>query len=107
MIKGSEIYLGSELKLNVHIEPISELSMSDYDFSVELFTGRQKTITVSKSEAKQNDKDNYIITLDSQVLGVGRIIALVTCFIPDEDFADGIRKEVVRIDTGMDIIKAK
>ena len=31
------IFLGTELKLNVNIQPIGEITMDDYDFIVELY----------------------------------------------------------------------
>lgn len=107
MARENVIYLGSELKFNVHIEPIGNVSMSDYDFMVELFTGKSRTVTIKKEDALFVDKDNYKVKADTETLGIGRVIALVTCLIPDADFDDGVRTEILRIDTGIDIVKAK
>lgn len=106
MIKD-DIYRGSDVKLNVHVDPFGGFSMSDYNFSVELFTGKGKIITIDKSEAKKLDNDNYMVVCNSTPLGLGRIIGLVRCEIPDSDFEELKRIEIVRVDTGINIIDPK
>lgn len=38
-----------EYKLNVHVDPINGLHMSDYDFKVMLFVYQNRTVEIDKS----------------------------------------------------------
>lgn len=90
------IVLGTELKINVHVEPIDGLHMSDYDFECAFYIYRNKRVVIKKSEMKQVDEDNYIAMIDSEkaaILGRGRLNMEITAYIPDGDFADNRRTE--------------
>lgn len=99
------IGLGTELKLNLNIDPIGEITMDDYDFEVDVYCSLKKAHTVTKQDAIRVDENNYIICVDSALLGHGRVKMKVTAYIPDNDFDDGLRTEVVYMDTIIDIIK--
>jgi hypothetical protein len=100
------IFLGTELKLNINIEPMGQVSMADYDFDVDVFAqSTNKHVIINKSEAKESDKDNYVVIIDTEKLGVGRVICKVTAYLPDGDFKDRNRKEVAVVDTGISIVK--
>lgn len=103
----SKVFLGTELKLNIHIEPIDGVTMDDFPFEVELVGGlfKNKTLTITKEEAKRVDSDNYLVCFDTQEVGVGKLKCRVKAFIPDGDFSDRERTEVVELDTGIEIIK--
>lgn len=107
MGRADEIYLGSDVKLNVHVERMGDVPMSKYHFTVDVFAGKSNTITIDKSEAKQIDDDNYMVCFNSSALGLGRIIAIVKCEIPDEEIKGHKRTEIVRVDTGLNIIYTK
>lgn len=98
-------FLGTELKLNIHIEPIGSTTMDDYDFSVEVYCSVKRIVTVLKKDAIRIDENNYVILVDTTETGAGDLKCRVTAYIPDEDFADGLRTEVVGFDTGINIIK--
>lgn len=104
----AKVFLGTELKLNINIEPIGEMSMSDYDFNIELICGsfKKRNIVINKMDAKMVDDNNYIVCFDTTDLGVGNLICRVTAYIPDGDFKDGKRTEVTEINTGIEIIKS-
>ena len=102
----TEVFLGTELKLNVNIEPIGTVTMDDYNFEVEVYCSPKKTIIVQKSEAIRLDESNYIILVDTNVVGAGDLKCKVTAQVPDGDFSDMYRTEVVAMDTGIKIIKA-
>ncbi len=104
-VQKNNIFLGTELKLSIEIEPISGLTMDDYDFNVEVFCSTKKVITFLKSEAVRVDSWNYIVLADTSVLGAGDVKCKVTAYIPDGDFKDHLRTEVACIDTGITIIK--
>lgn len=88
--------LGTEFKLNVHLEPLDGLHMSDYDFEVALYVYTNRKVVFQKSKLKKVDDDNYLLmveTADALRIGRGRINAEITAYIPDNDFSDGLRTE--------------
>lgn len=99
------IFLGTELKLNVNIAPFGEITMDDYNFEVEVYCSPKNAITIAKQDSIRIDSDNYMILVDSAILGAGSIKCKVTAYVPDTDFEDGLRTEVVGMDTGLKIIK--
>ena len=88
--------LGTEFKLNVHLDPLDGLHMSDYDFEVALYVYTNRKVVFQKSKLKKVDDDNYLLmveTADALRIGRGRINAEITAYIPDNDFSDGLRTE--------------
>lgn len=88
--------LGTEFKLNVHLEPLDGLHMSDYNFEVALYVYTNRKVVFQKSKLKKVDDDNYMLmveTADALRIGRGRINAEITAYIPDNDFSDGLRTE--------------
>lgn len=105
-MKNTLPLVGTKLKLNVHIDPIGELTMKDYNFEVEVFCSSKQPIIIAKEDAIQVDDNNYIVLVDTNEVGAGSLKCKVTAQIPDGDFPDGLRTEVVCIDTGINIIRA-
>lgn len=99
------IYYGTELKLSISVDPISGLSMDNYDFSVDIYTTTIKGISLSKAELIRVDKDTYVACVDTTKMGAGRVRCRVSAYIPDGDFADNKRTEVCIVDTGINIIR--
>lgn len=93
--------LGTEFKINVHVEPIDGLHMSDYDFTCRFYIYTNRNVEISKSEMIRVDDDNYIACIDSNKLGVGTIMMRIIVQIPDADFPDGLRTEIETISTGL------
>lgn len=94
--------LGTEFKMNVHLEPIDGLHMSDYNFECAFFVFNDRRIVIRKSEMKKVDEDNYLAiikTEDALKIGRGRIRAEITAFVPDAEFPDGLRTERLLICT--------
>lgn len=90
-----QIGIGTELKINVHIEPIGDLHMSDYDFSVRFYTkSGSPTISITKNEMVKVDDDNYIAFVDTSGMTAGVVQMVVKALIDDADSADGYRTEV-------------
>lgn len=100
------VELGTELKLNVHIAPIDGITINDYDYQTTVYCNPRKSIVIPKEETINVDEENYIIRVDTTSLGAGDLYCKVTAYIPDEDFNDGLRTEVVVIDTMIDIVKS-
>lgn len=97
---------GTEMKLNIHIDPIDGVSMEDYDFHCEAYVMPGKsTVIVHKNDMVKVDKDNYILLVDTSKLNPGELYIRVTAQIPDSDFKDHIRTEIACIHTNINIRK--
>lgn len=101
----TNIFIGTELKLNINIEPISDFTMDDYDWSVDVYCSTKRVLTIPKSSAIKIDSNNYVLLVDTEELGAGDIKCKITAYIPDFDFPDTLRTEVSMIDTGINVIK--
>lgn len=95
--------IGTELKINVHVEPIDGFHMSDYDFTCRFYIYANRYVELGKSEMIRMDDDNYIACIDSSKLGTGNIMMRIMAYIPDADFSDGFRTEVETVSTGIRI----
>ena len=89
-----------EFKVNVHVEPIDGYHMSDYDFECMLYVYTNKGVVFKKGDesVKQTDDDNYRVCVsseDSAKIGRGTVKLKLTAHIPDGDFPDGYRTELV------------
>lgn len=100
-----EIFLGTEFKLNVNIEPIGGVTMDNYEFKIEAYCSSKKNVIIEKKDTIRIDESNYVIRLNSEDLGVGDLKCKITAHIPDADFDDNFRTEVVIMDTGLTIVK--
>lgn len=103
-MKTSRVFKGSDLKLNIHIEPLGGLTMDDYEWYVECYCSDETPIKITKDKARRVDDSNFIITLNTQQLGIGPLQCIITAHIPDEDFDDKLRTEISRINTNINII---
>lgn len=99
------MFIGTELKLNINIEPMDELTMDDYDWSIDVYCSAKRVITIPKTESIKIDSSNYVVLVDSSELGAGDVKVKFTAYIPDYDFSDSIRTEVAIMDTGLNIVK--
>lgn len=101
------VIMGTELKLNIAIEPMGEIHASSYDFKVEFYCSTKRVKTITKEELLPIDDDNFIARLDTNDVGMGELKCRITAHIPDEDFTDdGLRTEVIKIVTDYDIVKS-
>ena len=103
---AQKIFLGTELKLNINIEPTVGFYMKDYDFVVELYCNalRPKKVVINKEAAREVDESNYVVCVDTNELGVGKLVCKVIAYVPDGDFKDGKRTEVAKLNTGIEIV---
>jgi hypothetical protein len=92
--------LGTEFKLNIHLEPIEGLRMFDYDFNAEIYTNTDRRVVIPKSKMRMSDEDNYICMVESSDairIGRGLVMVDVVAYIPDDDFYDGLRTEKITL----------
>lgn len=103
------VELGTKLKLNIHIAPIDGMTLDDYDYTTEVYCtpSQKQSIVVAKSDTIRVDAENYIVRVDTNAIGVGIIVCRITAQIPDGDFDDGYRTEVVSITTDFNVVKTK
>lgn len=100
------IYIGTEAKLNISVEPMEGAVMDDYAFECEFYCLPNRRLVLDKSQLVRVDENNYIAVVDTKPLGVGMLKCKVTAYLPDADCGDGIRTEVILIDTGYRIANA-
>ena len=101
-----KIYLGTQYKQLVNLDPIAGFTMDDYDFTIEVTCSGSKAIKATKSESIRIDENNYAVRVDTNLLGVGQVMVKVTAYIPDGDFDGGKRTEVLWLDGGNSIQKS-
>ena len=94
---------GTELKINVHVEPIGGIHLSQCEFTCAFFVYTNRALEVTKAEMIKVDDDNYIALVDSDKVGTGQVKMKIEVQVPDSDFPDGYRKEVANVCTGITI----
>lgn len=99
------VFLGTELKLNINIEAVDDLTMDDYEFEVDVYCSAKRVLTFTKSDAIRLDSSNYVILVNTDDIGAGDVKCKVTAYIPDYDFPDNARTEVVGLDAGVVVVK--
>lgn len=104
-ITRNNVFLGTEIKLNIEIEPIGHTTMDDYDFVVEVYCSTKKVQSFTKQDTIRINAWNYMVLVDTEVLGAGDMKCKITAYIPDSDFPDLVRTEVACVDTNITINK--
>lgn len=99
----NKVEIGTELKLNLNIDPVGAFTMDSYDWEAEVFCCGE-ALHIDKSEAIRVDDSNYMLLIDTNKTGAGTLKCKVTARIPDSDFPDMCRTEVNTINTGVEIV---
>lgn len=94
-VVGGDVFYGSTPKYKLDIQ--ADLPMSDFDFDLKLTCG-EKSLIVRKNDLLLTKDGDYLLCLDTKLLGAGVVRGVVTAYIPDSDFPDGIRREIGIID---------
>lgn len=100
------VTMGSDAKIAFTADLPDDLLLKDIDFEL-------KVVNVS---AKNKEKDYqkadcimafdgaaYVVLVDTDYFGVGRLMLRLTVHIPDTDYPTGTRKEVIKINPHMAI----
>ena len=103
-INNDTVISGTEIKMNVHIDPLGNLHMSDYNFECKFYIFAKKAIIINKADMVKIDDDNYIALVDTTDLGIGKLHLTLTAQIPDADFGNVFRREIACVDTGINIV---
>lgn len=105
MANGLESFIGTELKLNLNIAPIDGMTMDEYEFEADVYCSKKNVLSIPKSAMIRVDESNYIMKVDTALLGAGEVKCIVRAEIPDADFEDLMRTEVVGLNTEIQIVK--
>lgn len=112
---------GTELKLQVSVEPMGDLTLADFDFEIHLVGGgfKKTKLTfekigkatetnhkISKGLTIAEDGKSCIVAFNTADLGVGSVVAQVKAYIPDAAFEDRTRTEITELKTGIDIVNS-
>ena len=97
--------IGTEFKVLVEIEPVDEVHMSDMEFICEFYTRLGNPLSVTKEQMIKVNDDSYIALVDTTGMSAGTLRNRMTVDIPDKDFADGYRREIVDIEAGTKIYR--
>lgn len=89
-------YIGTEFKFVLDIQA-DGFSMETDDFNVVLKRGG-KSLKLEKEDLVEDEHGVFYVCFDSAELGKGNIVAIITAYVPDDDFEDGFRTEVMKID---------
>lgn len=92
--------IGTEFKVLVEIEPVDNVRMSDMEFSCRFYTQLNRPKTITKSDMIKVDDNSYIALVDTTGMREGALRNRMTVDIPDKDFADGYRREIVDVGAG-------
>ena len=95
---------GTQIKMNIHIDPLGDLHMSEYDFECKFYIFPKKNVTIKKEDMVRIDNDNYLALIDTTDLGIGKLHLTLTAQIPDTDFDNTFRREIACVDTGINIV---
>ena len=97
------MHLDSQEKLAVKRAPIGNITMDDYDFTIEAYCVPEKRITLTKKDCIRKDANSYAFIIETNKLGVGKVIIRMIAQIPDGDFKSGYRQNVDRVCTKYEI----
>lgn len=92
--------VGTELKILSEIEPVDGVHMADMEFSCQFYTSEERPLIVTKEQMIKDSDDGYIALVDTAGMEPGTLRNRMTFDIPDKDFADGYRREIVDVPVG-------
>lgn len=97
--------IGSQIKILIEASLPDDLRLFDVDFDVVVYNDdkKDKKKDYAKKDCILTDEMDYVVLIDSDELGVGTYMVKLTVYIPDADFPDGKRKEVIRINPNVKV----
>lgn len=97
--------IGTEEKFSVRVEPLDDIHVRNYDFSVKVYSNKQANVIIPKEDVIFESDDSFLITVDTSIIGLGVITIEVIAHIPDADFDDNTRTEIARYITDTQVIQ--
>lgn len=93
---NDRVFVGTELKFKVEIQAAG-FSMERDNFTVTI-RRRSHELLFKKEDLVTDGEGGYYVCFDTAEFGPGLINAVVTAYVPDSDFPDGLRTEVLSMD---------
>ena len=100
------VTMGSDTKIAFTADLPDGLLLKDIDFEVKVVNVSQKDKAKDYQKADcimAYDGAAYVVLVDTDYFGVGRLMLRLTVHIPDTDYPSGTRKEVIKINPHMAI----
>lgn len=100
------VTLGSDAKIAFTADLPDGLLLKDIDFELKVVNVSQKDKAKDYQKADCiiiDDGAAYVVLVDTDDFGVGRLMLRLTVHIPDTDYPSGTRKEVIKINPHMAI----
>lgn len=95
---------GTQVKFNISMTPMESYHLEDIEWEAMVFVkGYNKHQVIKKQDARQVDKDNYIVVVNTDLVGSGEYYITLTAYIPDADVEGGYRTEKKTEFTGVTI----
>ena len=94
------ITIGSDAKIEFTAELPDGLKLGDVEFGLKVINVSEKDVSEDYTKAdciSKGDGESYVVLVDTEQLGVGRVMLQLTVHIPDADYPTGTRKEVIKI----------
>lgn len=92
--------VGTVMKFALSLDLPGGLTMDDVDFEARFYIYGNKVETIPKSGMVRQDDGTYVLVLDTSRLGSdGRIKCQISVDIPDANCEDGVRTEIIRVET--------
>lgn len=82
---------GTEMKFALSLELPGGLTMDEVGFEARFYVYSNRTVTIPKSGMTRIDGDTYVVTLDTSLIGEGRIKCQVRVEIPDANTANSVQ----------------
>lgn len=90
-MNNNGVFIGTELKFKINISAPG-FNMDTDDWSITIV--QKKTKVEYKKEDCVAGEDGWFVCFDTRDFGTGSYYAIVTAYVPDSDFEDGLRTEV-------------
>ena len=98
-IDNEGMWLGGKTKYAITME-CQGFDMNEDDWRVTVSRGPKKVVFTPQNavyeEGEGNKPGQWYICLDSRELGPGKCYITFEALVPDDDFEDGIRNEIMR-----------
>lgn len=93
--RDNAAYIGTKLKYLFGISA-NGFDMTTDDYSVSLYCGGRTLTLLPPDILYDADSGNHYLVIDTSVFRSGMLYITVTAIVPDSDFPDGVRLEIVK-----------
>lgn len=92
--------VGTEFKVLIEIEPVDNVHMEQMEFQASFYTRIQNPLLIKKEDMLRVNADSYIALVDTTGMSAGALRNRMVVNIPDKDFGDDYRREIVDVGAG-------